>query len=166
MRTASKVPDDEPTVVSIHDHELPEKRAFDLQDILRALGQRGLGWNWCVLYDFEAYGPGEDLRERTQAIWQARPGGLWLSGPELVEFAQGIHQTIDGEFQAFPACLDPQSIPLGELRTSFPGSRAQLVIRITDSAIFEVYAKHPEDVARLRARFADVRLEEDTGRYC
>jgi hypothetical protein len=156
------MPQGELTVVSIHDHELSEKRELDLKDILSALGERAARWNWCILYDFEALGSGENLDELTQAIWQARPGGMWLSGQEFVRFAHGIQQTIDGEFQAFPVGLEPQSIHVEELQARFPESRAELVIHIIDGCIFEVYAKQAEDIARLRARFADVHQEDST----
>jgi len=100
---------EELAVVSIHDHELPYRRDFDLQDILEALG------SW-----------------------------------------------VDGVFQAFAQDIDPQTVTLEELRQRFPVSRTELVIRILDGSIFEVYAKHQEDIWRLRERFADVRLEDNT----
>jgi len=99
---------------------------------------------------------------------QLQPGtpweGIWLSGQELDGFARTALQTIDGEFQAFPAHLDPQSIAVEELQAFFPRSRAELVVRIIDGGIFFVHVKHSKDVARLRAHFADVRLE-DTSRH-
>lgn len=160
----------EPAVVSIHDHELPEKREFDLKDILSALGERAAGWQWWIRATLEAYGTGEELDPQVEAIWvavedanrQAQPGGIWLSGREFASFARSIGQTIDGDFQAFPKGLEPHRIALEELRARFPRSRAELVIRILDGCIFEVYTKHAEDIARLRTRFADVRLEDST----
>jgi hypothetical protein len=76
--------------------------------------------------------------------------------------ARSIGPTIDGDFQAFPKGLEPHSIALEELRARFARSRAELVIRLLDGCIFEVYTKHAEDIARLRTRFADVRLEDST----
>jgi hypothetical protein len=145
-------------VLSIRDH-VTNTLSFDLRDILAALGERALAWQRCVLYDFEAYGPGERLVAITDAIWRARPGGIWLTAPELVRLAHDIDQTIDGEFQAFPSGLAVSTIPGDELHASFLQSRAELVIRAVDSTWFDVYAKHREDVERIQARFSDVQVE-------
>ena len=146
-------------VLSIRDHGPTHALDFDLRDILAALGERALAWQWCVLYDFEAYGPGERLAAMADAIWRAKPGGIWLTAPELARLAQDIDQTIDGEFQAFPSGLEVSTIPVDELHVPFLQSRAELVIRAVDSTLFRVYAKHRDDVARLQARFSDVQVE-------
>jgi hypothetical protein len=145
-------------VLSIREYDSGHVLAFDLRDILEALGERVLAWQWCVLYDFEAYGPGEGLVAMTEAIWRARPGGIWLTAPELARLAQDIDQTIDGEFQAFPSGLAVSTVPVDELHAPFLQSRAELVIRAVDSTLFRVYAKHRDDVARLQARFSDVQV--------
>jgi hypothetical protein len=87
---------------------------------------------------------------------------MWHSGPEFVRLVQGIDQTIDGTFQSFAGSVDPQSIACEELGVPFAQSRAELVIKISDGAIFEVFAKHPEDIDQLRTRFVDVRWDNPT----
>jgi hypothetical protein len=151
---------DRTVVLSIRDHGPTHALSFDLRDILAALGERVVGWQWCVLSDFEAYGSGENLAAMTDVIWRARPGGIWLTAPAFVGLAHDIDQTIDGEFQAFPLALGVSTIPLDELHAPFPQSRAELVIRAVDSTLFEVYAKHREDVERIQAHFSDVTVED------
>jgi hypothetical protein len=152
-------PTESPTVVSIHDHEIAEALNFDLKDIVAALGERAREWHWCFS-DFEAYGPDEALRELALAFQRSPTQHMWRSGPEFVRLVQGIDQTIDGKFQAFGGSVDPQSIACEELGVPFAQSRAELVIKISDGAIFEVFAKHPEDIDQLRIRFVDVRQED------
>jgi hypothetical protein len=151
---------DRAVVLSIYDHGPTNVLSFDLRDILAALGERALGWRWCVLYDFEAYGSGEHLVAMTEAIWRARPGGIWLTAPEFARLAHDIEQTIDGEFQAFPMALADTTIPVDELYAPFPQSRADLIIRAVDSTLFEVYAKHGEDVEHIQTHFSDVQMED------
>jgi hypothetical protein len=146
-------------VLSIRDRSPTGALSFDLRDVLAVLGERALAWQWCVLYDFEAYGPGEGLVAMTNAIWRARPGGIWLSASDFARLAQDIDQTIDGEFQAFPSGLEVSTIPVDELHAPFLQSRAELVIRAVDSTRFEVHAKDLEDVERIQARFSDVHVE-------
>jgi Protein of unknown function (DUF2691) len=153
-------------LLALHDHGPTLALSFDLRDILAALGEHALGWQWCVLSDFEAYGSGEGLVALTEAIWRAQPGGIWLSAPAFARLAQAIDQTIDGEFQAFPSALAVSTVSLDELHAPFLQCRADLVIRAVDSTCFEVYAKHREDVERIQAHFSDVQvtaLNQDAG---
>jgi hypothetical protein len=145
-------------LLSLHDHGPTLALSFDLRDILAALGERALRWQWCVLSDFEAYGSGEGLAATTEAIWSARPGGIWLSASAFARLAHDIEQTIDGEFQAFPSDLAASTIPRDELHAPFPQSRADLVIRAVDSTCFEVYAKQREDVECITAHFSEVQV--------
>jgi hypothetical protein len=103
----------EPAVVSIHDHELPEKREFDLKDILSALGERAAGWPWWSRATLEAYGTGEELDPHVEAIWvafedanrQAQPGGIWLSGASSLAWRAASGRPSTATSRPFPRDL-------------------------------------------------------------
>jgi hypothetical protein len=147
-------------VLSIHVHAPNHTLSFDVKDILDALGERAMRWQWCVFYDLEAYGLGEKLASILDTTESIRSGGIWLSASEFVQLAREIHQTVDGEFQAFLSEISALDIPVEELDAPFPKSRGQLSIRAVDSTWFEVYAKHREDVERIQAHFSEVRIED------
>jgi hypothetical protein len=148
----------EPGSVSIFDKEVSRNAlSFDLKDILRALGAESEFWQWWIAPTLEEFGPDPSLVELDRALQQSRPQGLWLSGKQLVALAQGIDQTIDGEFQAFPPEIDPSTISLDELHGPFSASSAVLVIRAVDGDRFDVGYKRLEDRDRLRAAFTSVR---------
>jgi len=82
-----------------------------------------------------------------------------MTSEELIGHAQGIYQTIEGDFLAFPRQVDPSTVTSDELSLrAFPASRAQLAIVIVDGGFFEVYAKDPDFLGPLR-QFKDVRNE-------
>jgi hypothetical protein len=145
--------------------------AFDLKDILTALGDRVAGWQWWIEPNSEVKSTGaEHADPSVEAIWRilldlgnwGQRQGMWLSGQDLERFARTILQTIDGTFQAFSLTLDPNEVALEEVWAPLRQGRAELISDIQDGCVFEVSAKHAQDIARLRTRYAEMGLEYKT----
>ena len=138
------------SIVSIHPDPV-QPLELDIKHILSALGPAMQGWIWCVR-NLEWLG--ENAEAFNRRVDAAGAAGLWVPAQELLDAARGVYQTIEGEFQAFPHEVDPE-----ETLALFPASQAELAIVAVDGGFFEVYAKDPEVLARLR-NFKDVRNED------
>jgi hypothetical protein len=146
-------------ILSIHDRR-DACLAFDLKDVLRALGRHLEQWIWCIT---ELDCIGSRTEAVTQQVKAARGRGVWMHSAEMMKLAGDMDQTIDGEIIAFPKDIDRHSIEARELNVSaFPGSRAELAIRAVDSSFFEVYTKDPEIAHLLRRQFKDIHSEDPT----
>jgi hypothetical protein len=142
-------------IVSLHPD--PDKPlAFDLKEILAALGPQLQSWIWCVRnLDWL----GENADAICETVEAAAPGGIWLKSDDLLKRARGVYQTIEGELLAFPCEIDPKTVPVQELSLrAFPGGRAELAIVAVDGGFFEVYAKDAEVIGGLKS-FCEVRDE-------
>ena len=149
------MPAQQTAIISLHpDRAAP--LAFDLKDILSALGSKGEQWTWWVR-NLDWLGEGaEDLCRQVEA---AGPKGRSLSFTDLLNRARKVHQTVEGEFLAFPRGLDIKSIDAGDLNLrDFPSSPAELAIVAVDGSYFEVFAKDAALLAPLR-KFPEVRDE-------
>jgi hypothetical protein len=148
------------SIVSIHP-DPAQPLAFDIKDVLDAFGPCLERWVWCVRnLDWL----GEDSEALCQQVEAAGSAGLWMTSQELLSHARKVYQTIEGEFLAFPREVDPKTVTAQELNLRcFPASRAELAIVAVDGGFFEVYAKDPDVLSRLRL-FGDVR-DEDPSEY-
>jgi hypothetical protein len=145
-------------VVSIHDqnHSL---LAVDLKDVLQALGVAPERWKWCVTL-LECTG-GEFSQAVCDAVESAGGAGYWLSGQELSRLAEDIRQTLEGEWLAFPADVEPEHLSDEDLHLRcFPTNRVELAILVVDSSFVEVYTKDPALPAGLQKAFLDVRPQD------
>ena len=108
--------------------------SFDLRDILTAVGEPVLSSSWrCrdLCYTAVRDGKFDEFREARRR----------LTGEEMIQFADGIHQTIDGRFEAHSEGV---------------AKRPWLVILAVDSSWFEVWSSKHEILKRVRARFEQV----------
>jgi len=141
-------------VYSIHDRD-GALLAFDLKDILHALQPMLHRWIWYV----------DELETVSTDTTDDVADGTWLSSSKLLHWAEGLAQTVNGTFIAFPkelAGATPGSADRGV--ADFPASQAELVIKAVDSSFFDVCAKDAAVAALLRRCFKDVR-EEDSENY-
>jgi hypothetical protein len=130
---------------------------LDLRHILAAVGNRLETWVWCIR-DLDWLGAdGETLCREVEG---AGPEGLWLDSTDLLHRAQGISQTIEGSFLAFPRSLDRRTIDAGDLDlASFPSSKAAFAIEAIDGCYFDVYSKDSVVTRDLLERFPNARSE-------
>ena len=108
--------------------------SFDLRDILEAAGEPVLTSRWrCrdLCYTAARGGRFDEFREARRK----------LNGEEMVRFAAGIHQTLDGRFEA---------------RAAGAARRPWLIILAVDGAWFEVWSSKRAVLERVRARFGEV----------
>jgi hypothetical protein len=155
-------------IVSIHDRDPQGRLAFDLREVLAALGPSVEHLMWAVTA-WDAIGEGDQsLDTELQEARERDLKAIWLSGKVLLSVAERITQTIDATLIAAPMDV------LGASSTEelnavldvahLPETRAQLVIEAVDSAFFEVMTKHRKQVRALKSRFKDVR-DGDPERY-
>ena len=107
--------------------------SFDLRDILDVIGASVFSSHWRCLdlwYTAVKDGKFSEFRERRRS----------LSGKELVEFAAGVHQSIDGRFIA----------------KKDGANKPWLIILAVDSSWFEVWCSKPKVLEELKSRFAQV----------
>jgi hypothetical protein len=119
----------------------PDRRLdLDLKHIVSALRPFWAEWRWCVKnLDWLGDQSSEDI---CKAVERAGQIGLWMSSEELVDNANKVYQTIEGQFLAFPTGTDPRTLSSVDLNLrEFPSNRAQLVIAAIDGWFFNVYAK-------------------------
>jgi hypothetical protein len=119
--------------------------AFDLADILEALGQRALDTVWTVnsvvdparamVERIMATGTGADELERLEDT-DSR-----IAGTELLAIADATDQVIWGEFRGFRSAEDAQP---------------WIVVTAFDSSWFDVSTADEDALQRLRRRFKDV----------
>jgi hypothetical protein len=128
--------------IRIHDRTGEDVLAFDLEDLLAALGKDAERSEWrcsvgeCIPKD--AARP--DLED-------AYGSGTRLPGSQLLALASETLQIADGVFEAFR-----------------PGERRPwLKLEAIDSTYWEVFAANPADLESLRARFAEVEDIEEAG---
>jgi hypothetical protein len=135
---------------------------LDLKDVLAALQPRLNDWVWCVR-GLDWLG-GERAEALCRQVEIARPGGLWLPSDELLSITQNVWQTIDGQFYAFPRTLNLRDFDTRDLHpATFPTTSAELAILAIDGSLFEVFAKDPHDLERVRL-LAGVR-DENVANY-
>jgi hypothetical protein len=156
------MPTKELAVISLH--PAPDQPlGLDLMQILSALQGRLGRWVWCVRnLDWL----GHDGETFCRAVEAAGPGGLWIDSHELIERAQGIYQTIEGEFLAFSKSLDRRTIDARDLSlSSFPAGRAEVAIVAVDGCYFDVYSKDAGVTNSLYERFPDARADDPDGYF-
>ena len=127
--------------IRIHDLTDEHVLAFDLADLLQALGEPARLSQWkCSVDECIAQ---DDARPGLEDAYNAPLG---LSGPEIHAVAAETLQVIDGVFEAFR-----------------PGERRPWIkLEAIDSTYWEVFAALDADLASLRSRFSEVEsLEED-----
>ena len=87
-------------VVSIHDRSSGGSLAFDLRDVLAALGDKMSQWSWRV-DELDALGD-EEVQSFCDTVESHRENSVLMTTEELISLAGKIEQTIDGKFFAFP----------------------------------------------------------------
>ena len=153
-----------PGVWAVEIHDLHERNvlAFDLPELLDALGPRAAILDWIVT-DYDP-NPGfegdEEIAGFADAVYAAQTStprtGVRLTGAELRALGEKVLQTIDGQFIGVSRDTAASVSELVDLRT-LPPSDAALVIKAVDSSFWIVITKSPDDVAAIRERFRDVR---------
>jgi hypothetical protein len=109
-------------------------RSFDLRDILTLIGEPILSSRWqCrdLWYTAVREGKFDEIREVRRK----------LSGEEMMQFATGLHQTIDGRFEA---------------RSGGAAKKPWLIILAVDSSWFEVWSSKREVIEKVKAGFEKV----------
>ena len=130
---------------------------LDLKHILSAFGSKLADWVWRVKNLDWLGNDGEPL---CQAVEAAGPGGYWIDSRELVKEVNGIYQTIEGEFTAFPKSMDRANLgPLDLELSSFPESRAVVAIVAVDGCYFDIYSKNPDATNMVHERFPEATVE-------
>lgn len=116
------------------DHHL----SFDLKEVLAAIGQPALEANWTVGSVEQADEPLWVLGPSMPLVEALANSGERVSGYRLLEIAQGIQQTIWGEFRGYetPTSLSPW-----------------IVVIAFESTWFEVHTDNATVLGALRARF-------------
>jgi len=121
------------TGVEIHDRAPAGPLAFDLRDILAALGARPRTLSWtCSGVECVGDGAGE--------LHRIADSGTDVDGATLARLAASISQVMDGDF-------------FGRRE---PGAPPDIIIKAVDSTLWEVFAD-ADALAAIRRRFADVR---------
>lgn len=138
-----------------HEGRTLQLLAFDLKDVLDAIGQEVDALTWRV-HDLDCWNGQETAFRRLQEV---AAHDLRIDGHELRAIARNIAQVNDGTFVGFEKGTPQDSIRPQDLDTrTFPDSRAKLIICAFDSSWFEVFAKDVSVEQQLRRRFADVSL--------
>jgi hypothetical protein len=138
-------------IVSIHDLDQRGVLSFDLVHVLLAIEGAVREYEW-IVSDIECIG-------------EPIPAGIVLSFCQLVDYARGVQQTINGSICGFPnrnrVPLDLESIAR---IMDFPRSPARIAILAVDSTFFEVLSKDLIIIDELRKAFGDVR-DQDPRNY-
>jgi hypothetical protein len=105
------------------------------------------------------------MRDRSSwdriVVEAAGPGGLWIDSEGLVKQSNGIYQTIEGKFMAFPKSIDRRELgPLDLSVSSFPASKAVVAVVAVDGCYFDVFSKDHETTNRLHEKFPDAMVED------
>ena len=127
--------------IRIHDLTDEHVLAFDLSDLLEALGPDAKLSAWtCSVGECI---PRDGARTDLEGAYDAR---VRLAGPELLALAAETLQIVDGVFEAFR-----------------PGERRPWIrLEAIDSSYWEAVAPDAADLVSLRARFREVEeIEED-----
>lgn len=143
----------EPPVLLLHPDPC-NPLGLDLKHILSTIGPKLADWVW-LIKDLDCLG--ENGEPFCQAVEAASPEGFQIDSQDLVKAADGIYQTIEGEFLAFPRSAVRQGlVPLDLSLSSFSASQAVVAV---DECYFDVYPKDAEVTDRLHERSPDVRIE-------
>lgn len=128
--------------IRIHDRTDDDVLAFDLSNLLEALGKEAelSEWkcnvDWCIAK--------EGARPHLEDAYNVP---VRLSGPELLALASETLQVVDGAFEAFR-----------------PGERRPwITLEAVDSTYWEAFAARDEDLSALRIRFSEVESIEEEG---
>jgi hypothetical protein len=127
--------------IRIHDSTDEQVLAFDLADLLEALGKAAELSSWkCSVGECIAQ---HDARADLEDAFSAASR---LSGPEILDLAAESLQVIDGVFEAFR-----------------PGEkRPWIKLEAVDGTYWEVFAAAAAELESLRRRFTEVEdIEED-----
>ena len=145
--------------VEIHDLDKRNVLAFDVSDVLDALGPRAAALDWIVT-DYDPNAEDEEVAAFAQAVYDAQTGtprsGIRVTSAELRALGESVLQTIDGQFIGVSRNTAASVPELVELQ-AFATSDAALVIKAVDSSLWVVITKSPDDIAAIRQRFRDVR---------
>ena len=106
---------------------------FDLKEILSAIGEPVIVSTWRC-HNIECTG------ENAERLYELSEESQNVSGKELVEIAEGIFQTFDGELEAY---RDGEEDPW-------------LMVNAVDSSWFEVFSVDSAVLESIRSRFQDV----------
>lgn len=134
--------------------------AFDLLDVLEALGPAAAEDDWIVL-DFDPIGSeqahqiADDVEHKALEREQV---GVVLSGDAFSRLARSVNQTIDGTFVGVPPGKrdGAQLARLADL-SQFDRNGARRVIKAIDSSYWVVVTKTAAELEAVRRAFRDVR---------
>jgi hypothetical protein len=120
------------TGVEIRDRTSAGVLAFDLREILAALGPRIRALTW-TCSGLECVGDG------AEELHRIADEGTPVDGATLDELSASISQVIDGRFT-------------GRVR---PGAEPEIIIQAVDSTLWEVFGD-PDVLSKIERRFYDV----------
>lgn len=153
------------SAVEIHDLDERNVLAFDLVELLDALGPSTSELDWIVTDYHPVTEEDEEIEAFADAVYDAQTGnprsGVRVTGRELRELGGRSLQTIDGQFIGIPRDSDRDPAQVVDLRT-FPTSDARLVIKAVDSSFWIVITKSDKDISAIRECFKDVREADRT----
>jgi hypothetical protein len=155
-----------PQIWAVEICDLDEHRvlAFDLPELLDALGARAADLDWIVT-DYEPVTEDGDVETFADRVYEAQTGsprtGVRLTSQKLRSIADRTRQTINGQFIGISSDTASPTHKLVDLRT-FPTSNAALVIKAVDSSFWIVITKAADDIAAVHRRFTDVRESDRT----
>jgi hypothetical protein len=159
---------DEPDgILAVEIHDLDERNvlAFDLTELLDALGPSATELDWIVTDYHPVTDEDEAVEAFADSVYHAQRGdprsGVRITGRELRELGNRSLQTIDGQFIGIPADSETDPVDVVDLGT-FPSSDAALVVKAVDSSFWIVITKSDHDVNAIRERFRDVRHADRT----
>jgi hypothetical protein len=146
--------------IEIHDLDERHVLAFDLTEVLGALGNRAMALDW-VVTDYDPNHRGDAyVAAFAEAVYEAQTGsprsGVRVTSAELRALAGRVLQTIEGQFIGVSPDTAVTVPELVDLRT-FHISDAALVIKAVDSSFWIVITESSDDVEGIRQRFQDVR---------
>jgi hypothetical protein len=122
------------TIHDMHEKEAGRWLAFDLIHILKLFEHEALASSWQCRHFWCIPKTGDQVLDESEK-------GKRMTGPELLQWAAGWQQVIDGEFSA----------------TREGEASPWLVIIAEDSTYYVVLARESSFLDRVRERFKDVR---------
>jgi hypothetical protein len=136
---------------------------YELKEILHAIGAEVIsGLTWGV-EGLDWLGP-EDVTRFNDELDAAPGGRMLISGRRLLELADQVWQTIEGEFIGYGTSLDAREfLETGSPLAWFITSPAEIAIEVQDGQFFDVYLRSQTFADRLAQHFRDVGRQERAG---
>jgi hypothetical protein len=150
--------------VEIHDLDDRNVLAFDLPELLDALGARASTLDW-VVADYDPVTEDSEVQAFADSVYDAQTesprSGVRVTSAQLRAVSEKALQTVDGQFIGVPSDTESSIADIVDLRR-FPTTDATLLLKAVDSSFWIVISKSSDDIAAIRQRFRDVREADRT----